>query len=183
MGLLRPRAGRITVGSVDLTGAPPYARARAGVGFVPQGRGIFPYLSVLENLQVAAEALRGRQPSLEAALDVFPALRPILGKPAGALSGGQQQQLAFARALIGHPRLLLLDEPTEGIQPSIIVEIEETLCRIRDARQTAVLLVEQYLEFALRLADRACVMENGRIVVEGPPSALDRAVLRDHLAV
>lgn len=183
MGLLPARAGRVVLGGQNLTSAPAHARARAGVGYVPQGRRLFPELTVLENLQVAADAVKARRPSIDGSLDLFPVLRTMLGKQAGSLSGGQQQQLAFARALVGRPRLLLLDEPTEGIQPSLIVEIEEALARLKEAREVAVLLVEQYLEFALRLADRALAMEGGRVVLEGTPEGLDRGALHGYLAV
>lgn len=183
MGLVPSRAGRVWVGPLDVTNAPPHVRARNGVGYVPQGRGVFPELSVMENLQVAAEAVKAPRGAIDDALGVFPSLRTMLGRQAGALSGGQQQQLAFSRALVGRPSLLLLDEPTEGIQPSIILEIEEALDALKATREVAILLVEQYLEFALRLADRACVMDRGMIVVEGAPADLAGSGMEAHLVV
>lgn len=183
MGSLRPRAGGIEVVGHDVTGSPPHVRARLGVGYVPQGRGVFGQLTVAENLLVAAEAVRAPRGRLDEAVDLFPRLRPLLDRDAGSLSGGQQQQLAFARALVGAPRLLLLDEPTEGIQPSIIQEIEDALARLKASREIAVLLVEQYLDFALRLADRSYVIDRGRIAAEGVPDELDRDALQEHLVV
>lgn len=167
MGLLVPRQGRIVFGGRELTRQPPYERARLGIGYVPQGREIFPSLTVRENLVMGA---RRRQPEPEAlayVFSLFPALPGMLGKRGGDLSGGQQQQLAIARALISHPKLLILDEPTEGIQPSIVEEIAAVLHRIRQERRQAILLVEQYLEFARAISDRFCVIDRGAVVLEG----------------
>lgn len=185
MGLLPPDGGRVEVDGVDLTRRPAYERARHGVSYVPQGRGIFPYLSVYENLLMGFEGSGGRvDPSaLEEVLDLFPALRPILSKPGGVLSGGQQQQLAIARALVGRPRLLLLDEPTEGIQPSIVQQIGRVLQNLKGQRALAILLVEQFVDFAVGVADAYAVMDRGEVVAKGPVSDLDREAVRAHLAV
>jgi urea transport system ATP-binding protein len=155
----------------DITRLPPYARARLGIAYVPQGRGIFPHLTVEENLRVGlAAARRAPGPGGEIpgeVFELFPELREMRHRKGGNLSGGQQQMLALARALVPQPRLLLLDEPTEGIQPSIIWEIEAALTRICREMGVAVLLVEQYLEFAWAFADRYYVMQKGRIVNRG----------------
>jgi urea transport system ATP-binding protein len=180
---LHPRsAGRVLVGGdapVDVTDLPAHQRARLGVGYVPQGRHIFPHLTVDENLEVGlAAAPRGaRVPDL--VYELFPVLGEMRGRKGGVLSGGQQQQLAIGRALAARPRLLILDEPTEGVQPSIILQIEEALGRIRRELGVAVLLVEQYLEFAWSFATSYFVMQKGRIVDRGHTAGGDaRAVSR-----
>jgi urea transport system ATP-binding protein len=152
---------------VDVTHLPAHERARLGIGYVPQGRHIFPQLTVEENLEVGlAAAPRGtRVPDL--VYELFPVLGEMRGRKGGVLSGGQQQQLAIGRALVARPRLLILDEPTEGVQPSIILQIEEALGRIRRELGVAVLLVEQYLEFAWSFATSYFVMQKGRIVDRG----------------
>ena len=186
MGLLRPRSGRVQFADKDVTGWPPHQRAKAGIGYVPQGREIFPYLSVHENLLMGLEAFPAKQRRPEATermYSLFPALKINPNKPAGTLSGGQQQQLALARALIREPKLLLLDEPTEGIQPSIVQEIEELLQRLRDQQETTILLVEQFLDFALGVADYCYVMEKGAIVLEGTARDLDHNLVREYVAV
>lgn len=183
-GVLRPRAGRVRLGPEDVTHWPSYRRARAGIAYVPQGRGIFPHLTVWENLLMAGEARPERpREAVEEALSILPALRPLLRRAGGALSGGQQQQLAIVRALAARPKWLLLDEPTEGVQPSIVQEIEAVLARIRQARQTSILLVEQYLDFALRLADDYYLMERGTILAGGPIGSLDRTRVQEVLAL
>ena len=182
MGLLPARAGRILLDGVDIARWPPERRARAGLGYVPQGREIFPHLTVAENLRMALIGC-ARSSSLDGALDVFPQLRPLLGRKGGVLSGGEQQMLAIGRALLTRPRLLLLDEPTEGIQPSIILEIEAAIQRIRAEMGVAVLLVEQYLDFAQRLADTYVVMAKGAVVARGETRELRADTLRHHLAV
>jgi urea transport system ATP-binding protein len=184
MGLLPLRAGSVRFGGRDLGSTPPYARARAGIGYVPQGHQVFPHLTTLENLLVVAERKRGGDPAaIDEALDLFPALRRWLARPAGLLSGGQAQQLAIARALVTRPSLLVLDEPTEGIQPSIILEIEDAIARLHRETGMAILLVEQYVEFALRLAQRFAVMEGGRIVHAGPTEGADLSQFADLLTV
>jgi urea transport system ATP-binding protein len=182
MGTLPFRSGSITLFGDDVRRWPAYRRARAGIGYVPQGRGIFPYLSVTENLMVGLERTPDRDPGqLEIAFDLFPVLKQIAGRPAGLLSGGQQQQLAIARALVSRPTLLLLDEPTEGIQPSIVEEIEDAIMSLRG--KMAVLLVEQFLDFALAIADHCYVIERGRPVLDGPSSELSQATLQQYLSV
>ncbi len=167
MGLLLPRQGTIVFDGRDITRLTPYERARLGIGYVPQGREIFPSLSVRENLVLGARRKRPTQASLEYVLSLFPALSRMLDKRGGDLSGGQQQQLAIARALISDPKLLLLDEPTEGIQPSVVQEIEAVLHRIKREGRRSILLVEQYLEFARAICDRFYVMDRGAVALEG----------------
>ncbi len=171
VGLHPANAGAIALGDDDLTGLPAHRRARLGIGYVPQGRGIFPQMSVHENLSVGSSALGGRKPAvapdLEPLFDLFPALARLRDRKGGVLSGGEQQQLALARALIGRPRLLLLDEPTEGIQPSVVQEIGRVLTQVRRELGVALLLVEQHLDFAWSLTDRYYVMQRGAVVASG----------------
>jgi urea transport system ATP-binding protein len=183
MGLVPVASGRVAFGGVDLTRAPPHARARAGIGYVPQGREIFPRLTVEENLLVGLRARSGRAPLPERPLALFPALRRMLRRRGGDLSGGQQQQLAIARALATDPSLLLLDEPTEGIQPSIIHEIERAIRVLAAEGRTAVLLVEQYYDFARALADRYVVMARGEIVRRGRGADIEADGVRGLLTV
>jgi urea transport system ATP-binding protein len=187
MGVVPARAGTITLDGRDLTRRPIHERARAGIGYVPQGRGVFPYLSVRENLLMGLEAAADGRTEAEQRLDEqftrFPVLRTMQQRLAGTLSGGQQQQMAIARALIGRPALLLLDEPTEGIQPSIVDEIEGLLRELRSSRTVSILLVEQFLDFALGLADYCYVMEKGTIVSRGTAETLSQDVVREHLSV
>ncbi len=161
-------------------------RAKAGIGYVPQGHQVFPQMTARENLIVVHERNRPRNrdaSAIDDALDVFPALRKLLNRPAGLLSGGQAQQLAIARALVTRPRLLILDEPTEGIQPSIILEIEDAIAELHRSTGMSILLVEQYVEFALRLAERYAVMEAGRITRSGSTEAVALASFAELLAV
>jgi urea transport system ATP-binding protein len=167
MGVLPPTEGRITFDGRDVTRLKTHERVRLGMGYVPQGHGTFPQLTVAENLQVTLEATaHGDKKAVAEALEVFPRLVPLLKRRAGFLSGGQQQQLAIARALVTRPKMLILDEPTEGIQPSIVLEIEEVIESLH-ASGLAVLLVEQYLELALRLADRFVILEGGLVAHSG----------------
>jgi len=182
IGLLPARGGRVTFDGSDITTWGPDRRARAGIGYVPQGREIFPHLSVEENLRMALLGC-GRAASLDEALALFPALKPLLSRKGGVLSGGEQQMLAIGRALLTKPKLLMLDEPTEGIQPSIILEIEEALRRIKTELKLAVLLVEQYLDFAERLADKYVIMAKGAVVASGVTRDLRPEMVRQHLAV
>jgi urea transport system ATP-binding protein len=183
MGLLRPRQGRLLFEGQDVTSASPDRRARLGIGYVPQGREIFPQLTVLENLQVGMLANRRRPRQVpEVIFDYFPALRDLLTRKGGFLSGGQQQQLAIARVLVAEPRLVILDEPTEGIQPNVISLIGQVLKTLKKSGQFAVLLVEQYLEFALTLADSYYVMEKGAIVLQGRANELDKEAVKPYLA-
>ena len=182
MGILQQRSGDIELFGQNTKRWPSYKRARSGIGYVPQGRGIFPYLSVMENILVGTESSTGDyDDKLDEVLTAFPVLKQMAGRTAGLLSGGQQQQLAIARALMGNPKLLLLDEPAEGIQPNIVQEIEEFIAGLRG--KLSVLLVEQFLDFALGVADHCYVMESGRMVIDGPPSSLDKALLQQYLAV
>jgi urea transport system ATP-binding protein len=182
IGLLPARGGRVTFDGSDITTWSADRRARAGVGYVPQGREIFPHLSVEENLRMALLGC-GRAASLDEPLTLFPALKPLLARKGGVLSGGEQQMLAIGRALLTKPKLLMLDEPTEGIQPSIILEIEEALRRIKAELKLAVLLVEQYLDFAERLADKYVIMAKGAVVASGATRDLRPEMVRQHLAV
>ena len=182
MGLLPARGGRIVFDGLDVTRWSPDRRARAGVGYVPQGREIFPHLTVEENLRMSLLGC-GRARDLEEALALFPTLRSLLGRKGGVLSGGEQQMLAIGRALLTRPKLLMFDEPTEGIQPSIVLEIEDAIRRIRAEMGLAVLLVEQYLDFAERLADAYVIMAKGAVVAAGPTAQLRLETVRHHLAV
>jgi len=177
------RRGTVELGGADVTPLPSYERARLGMGYVPQGREIFSRLTVSENLSVGETAAGGGATVERAELEeLFPILRTMRNRRGGDLSGGQQQQLAIARALISRPRLLLLDEPTEGIQPSTIKEIGRVL-RALLARKMTIVLVEQYLDFALELAEHCAVLSRGEIVLRGPIGELDPAKVRRHLAV
>jgi urea transport system ATP-binding protein len=184
MGALAPTAGMIEFDGDDITAAAAWQRVRLGMAYVPQGHVAFNQLSVWENLLVVAEAstVNSRE-AIDEALDVFPALRGMLRRPAGFLSGGQRQQLAIARALVTRPRLLVLDEPTEGIQPSVIDEIESTIERLHTEVGLTVLLVEQYLEFALRLADRFVIMDSGEVAYAGSADELHEERVQALLAV
>jgi urea transport system ATP-binding protein len=182
MGVLPATAGTVTFDGRDVTRLKPHERVRLGMGYVPQGHQCFPQLSVMGNLLVTLEAAKGQRTAIDEALEVFPALKPLLKRSAGHLSGGQQQQLAMARALVTKPRMLILDEPTEGIQPSIILEIEAAIERLH-ASGLAVLLVEQYLDIALRLADTFVILDGGHVVRTGAAEELHRDDVRRLLAV
>lgn len=186
MGLLMPRTGDIQYGGQSILKAPPDKRARLGIGYVPQGREIIPRLTVEENLIIGQEALgdRGQKSKQvpDEIFELFPVLKTMLGRMGGDLSGGQQQQLAIARALMSQPKLLVLDEPTEGIQPSIILDIEAAVRRIIETTGISVLLVEQHLHF-VRQADYYYAMQKGGIVASGPTSELSNAVIQEFLAV
>lgn len=184
MGTITPTAGRIAFDGRDVTRMPTHQRVRAGMAYVPQGHVSFPQLTVWENLQVTLEATAHRDAAaVDEALDVFPALRGLLKRPAGLLSGGQRQQLAIARALITRPKLLVLDEPTEGVQPSVIDEIEAAIERLHREAGLTVLLVEQYLDFAVRLADSFVVLDAGEVVRAGAAAELHDEEVRRMLAV
>ncbi len=184
MGLLPVRRGAISFDGENITAQLPNRRAKRGIGYVPQGREIFPQLTVYENLLIGLQARTDRKKEVpQAVYELFPVLKTMLDRRGGDLSGGQQQQLAIGRALVSEPRLLLLDEPTEGIQPSIILEIEAVLERIRQTRKTSILLVEQYLQFAQRLGDSYYIMERGTIVSQGLTQELTAEVVRRHLTV
>ena len=182
MGLLPARRGRITLDGEDVTRWPTDRRVRAGVGYVPQGRDIFPHLTVEENLRMALLGC-GRADCIDDALELFPALRRLLARKGGVLSGGEQQQLAIGRALLTRPKVLMLDEPTEGIQPNIVMEIEDSIRRIATELGLAVLLVEQYLDFAERLADAYVIMAKGAVVAAGVTSDLRLETVKHHLSL
>jgi urea transport system ATP-binding protein len=183
IGQLPVRSGSVLLDGKDLTRLPPYARARLGVGYVPQGREIFSRLTVAENLAVGESAAADRAPADRRELEaLFPILKSMRSRRGGDLSGGQQQQLAIARALVARPRLLLLDEPTEGIQPSTIKEIEKVLRTLLERGMT-VLLVEQYLDFALSLAQHYAILSRGEIVERGAIAELRPDEARRWLAV
>ncbi|MDQ3676503.1 MAG: urea ABC transporter ATP-binding subunit UrtE [Actinomycetota bacterium] len=184
VGLQSPGSGTISLGDREITRRPSYDRVREGIAYVPQGRESFPYLTVYENLRVVAEASQAAELSvIEDALERFPRLRKLLERPAGFLSGGEAQQLAIARALVTKPRLLLLDEPTEGIQPSIILEIEDAIAELKLNAGMSILLVEQYVDFAMRLADTYAVMDVGRIVAGGDIASFERGRVQELMAV
>lgn len=176
MGLISTPSGDIKLDGESIRHLPTYARAKAGVGYVPQGREIFPQLTVEENLLLGLEAKNGKGKIPEAIYETFPILKDFLNRKGGDLSGGQQQQLAIARAVVSDPKVLILDEPTEGIQPSIIQEIGHVITKLKT--QMAILIVEQYLEFVLEIADYCYVIENGRIIIDGEPKNLDQNQLQ-----
>ena len=171
VGLLHPSAGRILFDGEDITRLRPHERVRRGIGYVPQGQQCFPQLTTEENLQLVADTRRNGKKLIAEMLDLFPALTGLLSRRAGLLSGGQRQQLAIARALITQPRILILDEPTEGIQPSVVAEIEQTILSLIDREGLSILLVEQHVGFALAAASRYYVMEAGRITSSGDGGA------------
>ena len=173
MGYLPATAGRVVFEGADLTRAEPYRRARAGIGYVPQGREIFPGLTVRENLRMGALNRSGDEGAvIDAALAQFPRLKRLIDRPGGALSGGEQQLLAIARCLVGAPKLVLLDEPTEGIQPSIIDEIVDTLLALRNEGGLTMILVEQNLDFIAALSQRVLMIQKGSIVRSARPDEL-----------
>jgi urea transport system ATP-binding protein len=176
--------GEIRWEDQDITRLPPYERARLGIAYIPQGREIFPLLSVRENLETAFAGLRRRDRNVpDEIFELFPVLQDMLGRRGGDLSGGQQQQLAIGRALVTRPRLLVLDEPTEGIQPSIIKDIGRAISYLRDKGGMAILLVEQYFDFAYELADTMVVMDRGKVVVAGLKNDLDADDVQRRLTV
>ena len=186
IGLLQQKSGSVEFGDTSLLAQPPYQRARAGIGYVSQGRDIIPQLTVKENLLLGMEALPGgisKNRHIDPIVfDLFPILEKFLSRKGGDLSGGQQQQLAIARAMLGKPKLLLLDEPTEGIQPSIILDIERAVQRIMKETGISVLLVEQHLHF-VRQASFYYAMQRGGIVASGPISTLSDAIVAEFLTV
>jgi len=185
MGLLPVRTGEIRLGDTMLSALPAESRARLGIGYVPQGREIFPRLTVEENLRIGLSVNSGESGLLayQNVLDTFPVLRRMLRRRGGDLSGGQQQQLAIGRALVLEPTVLILDEPTEGIQPNIVHEIGDTIARLNVDQGITVLLVEQKLPLARRVADRFYVLDKGRAVADGAMDALDDGLVRRYLTV
>jgi urea transport system ATP-binding protein len=183
MGALRVKSGRINFDGKDLATAPAEARARRGIGFVPQGREIFGQMSVAENLEIGVVAHGRRKPVPSRIFELFPVLKQMLHRRGGDLSGGQQQQLAIGRALAIGPKLLILDEPCEGIQPNIVAEIGDVIMRLNREEGLTVLLVEQKLAFARRVASHFCLMERGRAMATGKMSELSDDLIAKHLAV
>ena len=184
MGLLSPSSGSILLGERDVTRLPANQRARAGIALVPQGRQIFPKLSIEENLRVGLEARPDRARTIPVEVfDLFPVLKAMSRRMGGDLSGGQQQQLAIARALVGNPNVLLLDEPTEGIQPNIIQQIGLVLRQLVEQRRMTVILVEQYLDFVREFGQYFYIMNRGRVAYEGDTAKLTSEIVSQHLSV
>jgi urea transport system ATP-binding protein len=188
-GLLSPRSGRVSLDGRDVTGDAPDRRVRRGLAYVPQGREILPHLTVRENLRLgfwarsAAADGATEQDAFEEVFALFPKLTQIIERPGGVLSGGEQQQVAIARALLSKPKVLLLDEPTEGIQPNIVDLIEEVIIGFKAKRLFTILLVEQGLQLAARLADAYVIMAKGAVVASGRTSELSEAQIKQHLVV
>jgi len=183
MGVVPVKTGSIALDGKNITRATSYDRVRAGIGYVPQGREIFGRLSVEENLRMGLATRPGGTPIPAELFDLFPVLKQMLGRRGGDLSGGQQQQLAIARALAAGPRLLMLDEPTEGIQPSIIKDIGRVIRMLADRRTMAIVLVEQYYDFAAELADQYLVMERGEIVARGRGAEMAADGVRQRMSI
>ena len=186
IGVQSLKNGAISFEDKNISSLVAHRRAQLGIAYVPQGHGIFPHLSVEENLQTGLASLKGRSDSQEIPehiFELFPVLKDMLGRKGGNLSGGQQQQLAIGRALVTKPSLLLLDEPTEGIQPSIVQQIETALAQVRQEFGVAVLLVEQYLDFAWRFAERYTVMQRGRIIDSGATAETSKSEVSRFLSV
>jgi urea transport system ATP-binding protein len=182
IGVLRARSGKITLSGRDVSAAESFDRVAAGMGYVPQGRMIFPYLTVEENILTGMETVRDRTiPGY--IYDVFPVLDEMKNRKGGNLSGGQQQQLAIARALVSNPRVLVLDEPTEGIQPSIIKDIAKALNRLKAQRKFALLVSEQVLSFTMEIADRFLIIEKGAFVYEDTRDKVDSARIHAYLTI
>jgi len=184
VGLAKLDGGEISLAGKSLNGLKPDARARQGIGYVPQGRDIFPHLTVAENMKLSL-VVHGKKANgqMDRVLELFPVLKEFLPRKGGVLSGGQQQQLAIARALLTDPKILILDEPTEGIQPNIIDLIGDTLVKIKKEGKISILLVEQYLDFCLEVGDLFYIMDRGAIVAEGPISKLNDDLVKQHLTV
>lgn len=183
MGLVPIRSGHIQLNGKPIEKFTPYERAKAGIGYVPQGREIFARLTVEENLRMGLATQSGRTPIPDELFELFPILQQMKHRRGGDLSGGQQQQLAIARALAAGPKLLILDEPTEGIQPSIIKDIGRVIRMLADRGDMAILLCEQYYDFAEALADQYCVMERGEVIASGPGSDMQSKGIRQLVAI
>ncbi len=183
MGLVKTKEGSITFDGKDITHLPPHERVKAGIGYVPQGREIFPRLTVEENLLMGLATKPGGTKIPERIFEMFPVLKQMLHRRGGDLSGGQQQQLAIGRALAAGPKLLILDEPTEGIQPSIIKDIERAIRLLAQSGEMAILLVEQYYDFAESLADQYLLMERGEFIMRGRGETMPQDGVRQALAV
>jgi urea transport system ATP-binding protein len=183
MGQVPARTGNVRFDGKDITAAPSHARVKAGIGYVPQGREIFPRLTVEENLRMGLATRPAGTPIPERIFEMFPVLRQMMKRRGGDLSGGQQQQLAIGRALAFGPKLLILDEPTEGIQPSIIKDIERAIRALAEEGSMAILLVEQYYDFARSLADQYLLMERGVIIKHGAGADMEKDGVRELLSV
>jgi urea transport system ATP-binding protein len=183
MGVVPVKTGSVTLDGLDITRATPYERVRAGIGYVPQGREIFGRLSVEENLRMGLASRPGGTAIPAELFELFPVLKQMIQRRGGDLSGGQQQQLAIARALAAGPKLLLLDEPTEGIQPSIIKDIGRVIRMLADRKTMAIVLVEQYYDFAAELADQYLVMERGEVVAQGRGADMEAQGVRQRMSI
>ncbi|MFC9735855.1 urea ABC transporter ATP-binding subunit UrtE [Streptomyces roseolus] len=183
MGSIRPTAGTILLDGEDITRLAPHRRVTRGMAYVPQGQQSFPHLTTAENLRLVADGRPDGREAIAEALDLFPVLGELAGRRAGLLSGGQRQQLALARALVTRPRVLLLDEPTEGIQPSVVREIEDVVLTLTARGGLSVLLVEQHVGFAMRAAERYFVLEAGRVTSSGAGGTGAEATVREALSV
>ncbi|MDS1114378.1 urea ABC transporter ATP-binding subunit UrtE [Gordonia westfalica] len=183
VGLVKTTKGSITFDGVDITKARPSTRVNNGIAYVPQGQQSFGHLTTAENLQVVADGRKRGKELVAEMLEMFPALTELLGRRAGLLSGGQRQQLAIARALITEPRMLILDEPTEGIQPSVVAEIEQTITTLTQRGGLGVLLVEQHIGFALEAAQQYYVLESGRVTSSGEGGTAAEATVREAMTI
>jgi len=183
MGVVPVKTGSIRLDGQDITNDTPYDRVRKGVGYVPQGREIFGRLTVDENLRMGLAYKRGGTPVPAELFELFPVLKQMINRRGGDLSGGQQQQLAIARALAAGPKLLILDEPTEGIQPSVIKDIGRVIRMLADRKTMAIVLVEQYYDFAAELADQYLVMERGEIIQRGRGKDMEAEGVRDRMSI
>ncbi|WP_433601040.1 urea ABC transporter ATP-binding subunit UrtE [Nocardia sp. CA-135953] len=183
VGLIGTKSGQINFNGAAITKMSPSRRVKRGIAYVPQGQQSFPQLSTAENLQVVADGRKRGKALIDESLDLFPALRELLNRKAGLLSGGQRQQLAIARALITEPKLLILDEPTEGIQPSVVAEIERTIIDLTGRGGLSVLLVEQHIGFALQAAQRYYVLQSGRVTSAGEGGAGAETSVRSAMAI
>ena len=183
VGLILPTRGTITLDGEDISSLRPHQRVARGLAYVPQGQQSFGQLTALENLQLVADGRRNGKDRVAEALDMFPALHPLLARRAGLLSGGQRQQLAIARALITEPTLLILDEPTEGIQPNVVAEIQDTIIKLSQRRGMRVLLVEQHIGFALNAADSYYVLAAGRVSSRGAGGAESAGQVREAMLI
>ena len=183
VGLVKTTSGKILFDGEDISSLRPSGRVRRGIAYVPQGQQSFPQLTTAENLQVVADGRKRGNELIDEMLDLFPALKDLLGRRAGLLSGGQRQQLAIARALITEPKMLILDEPTEGIQPSVVAEIEQTITSLTERGGLGVLLVEQHIGFALGAAGQYYVLESGRVTSTGAGGAGAEAQVREAMTI